>query len=403
MAKEAPLDLSPFGKVVVRTDTSSGRPMTRINYPGRGRVEKTHASVAEANLHLIEEHQRSLWGRRGRRPAVTVRELAGVWYERRRRRGLERKTLAADEAYLKARILPYWGDWKADHITPLDVQDWIDELEAVPLSEGMVKKYRTALDGILREAIRQGMIGESPASVDLVDITINRSEPGDGKPTFTEDELTALWHIIDPRARALIPLGAYGAGLRIGEWAGLAETDFDPRTLELKFRRKVVDVKGKVYVEEWLKGRNPGRVILLGEDMAAILTTHIGRFAQNGWVFPAPKGGVMSPGNFRNRIWKPAVTAIGRPDAKFHWLRHTNVSALREEGLDLETVSKHVGHANVEITSRFYSHQTDAINEGIAAAQDRLLARLDLSPLASGARSGAEVVQLSERKSGKAL
>jgi integrase len=392
MGKQAPLDLSPFGKVIIRDDTKNGRPITRINYAAPvGRVDLTHDTIEEANAHLWSEHERRLAGKGRRRPAQTVAEVAGLWYKRRVRKNLARKTLAADRAYLEARIIPDWGSWKVDQIQPLDVQDWVDKvLEGQPhknarngeaLSEGMVHKYRRCLDQVLTEAIRLGMISESPARVDLVDITVTRAHRYHGaQPVFNPGELTELWHIFDPRYRALIPLGSYGAGARIGEWAGLAITDFNPRTRDLSFSRKVIEVGGRVHVEEWLKGGNPGRVIRLGDELAQILIDHMGRHSRDGWVFPAPGGGVLRPGNFRNRFWKPAVAAIGRPEAKFHWLRHTNVSALREVGIDLETVSKHAGHASVAITSRIYSHQTDAISDRVASAQDQLVGRLDLSP-----------------------
>jgi integrase len=375
-----------------------------------GRRAQSFDSIEDANAFLLDEYQRHMTGKARRRPPAAVAELAEAWYRRRERKGLERKTLAADRAYLDARIIPDWGAWKVDQVTVLDVQDWIDKLEREPnlnaqkrkdndphrkdpLSEGMVHKYRRALDGVLREGIRQGMISESPASADLVDVTIHRAPPARVQPVFTDDEMQGLWDTIDVRYRVLVPLGAYRAGLRIGEWAGLSTIDFNPKTRDLSFRRKVVDIRGHIYVEDWLKGRNPGRTIRLGEDLSALLVRHIAKHSKGGWVFPAPKGGVLSPGNFRTRIWKPAVEGIGRPEAKFHWLRHSNVSLLREEGVDLEAVSKHVGHASSQITSRVYSHQTDAINESIAQAGDRLLGRLELSPRIPALESGADVVQ----------
>lgn len=39
-----------------------------------------------------------------------------------------------------------------------------------------------------------------------------------------------------------------------------------------------------------------------------------------------------------------------------HGLRHTNASLLLVAGEDVENVSKHLGHASSEITSRVYAH-----------------------------------------------
>jgi len=39
-----------------------------------------------------------------------------------------------------------------------------------------------------------------------------------------------------------------------------------------------------------------------------------------------------------------------------HALRHTHASMLLSEGLSIQYVSKRLGHANIEITWRVYSH-----------------------------------------------
>ena len=404
MRSEEPAHIPGFGKVIFREDTKEGRWVCRTNYgPPRGRVETTWPTVEEANIHLAGEYLRSK-----HRPVtgdmnVTVGELAELWYARRVRKGEKaRKTLAADRNYLDTRILPYWGSWGVGAVQSRDVQEWIDKLEAEPsiaskrqrrtdpLSEGMIQKYRQALDGILREGVRRGLITGSAAAKDLVDITA-RPAVSSPRKVFTDLEVEELWHTIDPRYRAMVVIGACGVGLRVGEWAGLATTDFDPRTRDLSFRRKVSEVEGRLYVEEWLKGGDPGRVIRLGEDMAALWTEHVARHSKNGWVFPSPQGGPLRPNNFNKRFWKPAVTTIGRPEAKFHWLRHTNITLLREEGIDIVSIAKHAGHADDRVTQRVYSHQTDAINDRIADAGDRLLGRLNLDTLVQDrAKAGAD-------------
>ena len=40
-----------------------------------------------------------------------------------------------------------------------------------------------------------------------------------------------------------------------------------------------------------------------------------------------------------------------------HSLRHTNISHMIEQGVDIKTVSSRVGHADVMTTLRIYAHQ----------------------------------------------
>ena len=44
------------------------------------------------------------------------------------------------------------------------------------------------------------------------------------------------------------------------------------------------------------------------------------------------------------------------PDLGFHNLRHTHASQLIDEGVDIVTISKRLGHAKPDITLRVYSH-----------------------------------------------
>jgi integrase len=47
----------------------------------------------------------------------------------------------------------------------------------------------------------------------------------------------------------------------------------------------------------------------------------------------------------------------GLPNLKFHELRHTHASAMIDIGIDLQTVSKRMGHSKVTTTTKIYSHK----------------------------------------------
>jgi len=57
------------------------------------------------------------------------------------------------------------------------------------------------------------------------------------------------------------------------------------------------------------------------------------------------------------------------PDLPFHGIRHTNASVMMAEGVDVATVSKRLGHADINVTLRRYGH---AIKEKDRGATDTL-------------------------------
>ena len=59
------------------------------------------------------------------------------------------------------------------------------------------------------------------------------------------------------------------------------------------------------------------------------------------------------------RDFKKVVASIGRPDARFHDLRHSYAVAAIRSGDDIKTVQGNLGHATASFTLDVYGHVTD--------------------------------------------
>lgn len=57
-----------------------------------------------------------------------------------------------------------------------------------------------------------------------------------------------------------------------------------------------------------------------------------------------------------------SLSALGRGITP-HTLRHTHASLLMEQGIDIETISRRLGHENSKITREIYLHVTDKLKE----------------------------------------
>ena len=66
------------------------------------------------------------------------------------------------------------------------------------------------------------------------------------------------------------------------------------------------------------------------------------------------------------RHFKEIVTAIGRPDARFHDLRHSYAVASLRSGDDIKTVQGNLGHTTAAFTLDVYSHVTNQMQEASA-------------------------------------
>lgn len=69
------------------------------------------------------------------------------------------------------------------------------------------------------------------------------------------------------------------------------------------------------------------------------------------------------------RAFKRAAASIGRPDARFHDLRHSYAVAALRSGDDIKTVQGNLGHATAAFTLDVYGHVTDQMKQ---ASADRM-------------------------------
>ncbi len=92
-------------------------------------------------------------------------------------------------------------------------------------------------------------------------------------------------------------------------------------------------------------------------------------------VFPGPgrpgrwparrgAGGALRYQNFRNRVWKPMLRRLGLPYVTPHSARHSFISTLQAQGIEVGLVAKLAGHANPAVT---LGHYTQAVRGGDAA------------------------------------
>ena len=75
--------------------------------------------------------------------------------------------------------------------------------------------------------------------------------------------------------------------------------------------------------------------------------------------------------NYRNRIWKPALTRAGLDQGlRMHDLRHTAASMLIAQGGRPKVVLEHLGHSSIILTMDRYGHMYPEDRSKVADALD---------------------------------
>ena len=93
------------------------------------------------------------------------------------------------------------------------------------------------------------------------------------------------------------------------------------------------------------------------EVQMAIMRENPG-YNREGYVFCQENGQPYEPRTFQD-LFKRCVRQAGIVDANFHSLRHTFATRALEQGMDIVTLSRLLGHASPSITLDKYGHAMD--------------------------------------------
>jgi integrase len=291
------------------------------------------------------------------------------WSERwlATKKTLKPKTLAGYESLLKSRIVPRFGTAPIAGIGHLDVVEWVASMSAEGLSSSRTRQAYRVLAMALDAAVQADYLPRNPAI-------------GVKLPKMPTTEMRFLDHgQIHDLADAsgddglLIYLLAY-TGLRIGEAFALRASRIHVLRGRITVAESLADVNGRLIFGP--PKTHAHREVGIPRSLREPLAARLGALPPDGLVFADTRGGPLRYGNWRRRVWNPAVAAAGLEGLRPHELRHTCASLLIAGGADAKKVSRQLGHASVQITLDRYTHL-------FPDDLDELADRLDAASLAS--------------------
>ena len=83
-------------------------------------------------------------------------------------------------------------------------------------------------------------------------------------------------------------------------------------------------------------------------------------------VFPNEAGGPLNHNNVVSRYFEPALTAAELGKVRFHDLRPTYASLLKEQGENVKYMQSQLGHSSPTVTLNVYAHLMRSVNQEAA-------------------------------------
>ena len=314
------------------------------------------------------------------------------WLKDTEVKSLAPKTLARYKAMLDQRIFPEFGhvrlsDINRNHIVKLYESLSQDGARLDGKDGGLSGKtilhHHRLLSKIFNTAVLWELISSSPMKM------VKPPKANRNIAPFYDDEqvLTLITHLntLDEsqyKYKVLTMLALF-TGMRRGELMGLEwkDIDYEKRTIDIRRTSQYLPGKG-IFTKE-PKTELSTRVITIPDTIVALLRDYQKRQASerrklaNLWkstdrLFTTWDGAPMNPDTITDWFGK-FIKKHNLPHVTFHGLRHTNVSLLIAEGVDVRTIASRVGHANPTTTLNLYSHMLQKSDQMAADSLEKRL------------------------------
>ena len=337
---------------------------------------KTHAEV-RARLDAI----RSELGK-GRLPAgrsPTLAEFLRSWLETSVRPRVRPLTYAGYKVNVEKHLVPTIGKIRLDQLTPLHVQEMMNQRLATGLSTKSVAYIHQVLRTALGLAVRWEMVSRNVARlVDRPRVVHKAINP------LTPDEARKfLAAIKGHRLEALFSV-ALALGLRQGEALGLRWDDIDLTSGTLRVRNQLQRIDGKLTLVPPKTDRSR-RTLVMPSMIVEQLRAHEKRqvaerlwsgskWQDNGLVFANRVGG---PTQARRVIeqFHETLQQAGLRRVRFHDLRHSCATLLLVQGVSPRVVMEVLGHSEIALTMNAYSHVVPELQREAAERMQAILER----------------------------
>lgn len=312
---------------------------------------------------------------------ITVGEWMDRWLEKYAKPAVKLSTYCSYEQLIRSHVKPQIGSRYMSTLTGENLQDFFNERREqgnVKKEGGLSTKTLTNLRNMMHLAFGQAVKNKLLAENLVEGVRLPKAEKHEMRVLDREEQT----RLVLAARRAPEP-AAFGiifdlfTGLRIGELCGLRweNVDMEGRSFKVcETRNRLpnfddsIETSTSVATVKTTKTDNSRRTVFIMDGLyqdfldyqtiqLSLKKQHSG-YNPDGYVFCQENGQPYEPRTYQD-LFKRCVRQAGIPDANFHSLRHTFATRALEQGMDVVTLSRLLGHATPSITLDKYGHALD--------------------------------------------
>jgi integrase len=337
----------------------------------RQRKTRTCKSQADAKAALLKMRNESGQLLIQDPDAVTLRQFLDRWLECAVKPHRSENTYVSYQSVVRIHISPRIGSVPLTKTNPLHVEDFISKMEADGVGSRTQENAYVVLSLALQHAVDLRLILHNPCKA----IERPKHERERIFPLTLTETQKLLQETKGTRHYAFYAM-ALGTGARQGELAGLEWGDVDLKGGTVRIERQATEISGKIVVRK-PKSKSSVRTIPLSPQLVTALIEHRADLLRRGLagnklVFPATHGGHLHRSTFARRHWLPLLDRLGIERRGLHHARHTFACLSLAAGVEIDILSKWLGHSKPSTTLDIYVHVTPDRNATATSKLDRL-------------------------------
>jgi integrase len=301
---------------------------------------------------------------------LKLKEFLEKWMKVKRGK-LSPNTIAGYEVNI-AHINESLGEEVMDDITLLDIQNMLDELTESGLKHNTVKYVYRTLHAAYEYAVKSEIVEKNVCK----GAEIKEDEEKFEATVYSSDDLRKLILLLREQEHYLYPLVLLASmrGLRRGETLAFKWDDIDFEN-GIAYVRKTYNIVKKKKTFGKVKTKDSERTIDMEGFVAEELKAYKERLNKAGIIqtYVCEVNGALPDPTHISRGLKAFQRANGLPECRFHDLRHTFAVLQLENGTDLDTLKRLLGHSKIAITSDLYLHENMTLLKKASKKMDKVV------------------------------
>ena len=267
---------------------------------------------------------------------------------------VRKQTLKSYERDLNSHILPEFGNQIMASIKPVDIETWSASLKRYKkLSPRTIEKQENLLAAILKKAVENDYLHASP----FTKLKRPKAKKKNKVAPLPLSQVRMLANLLPEQYRLIVWIGYY-TGMRPSEALGLTWGQLNFETKKIEIDRQLSQDARYIHNPDGLKTAASYRTIGFAKDLQKLIREHVDTYGlgPEGLLLKSRTGGAWRYKDAA-RLFRGAARNIGLKSGEgLHQLRHTCVSVLIHQGVNIKQIQEWVGHASITETMDTYGH-----------------------------------------------